>query len=88
VILVAGGVLAESWWDHVDAVARSPERTVAAREVLAPDLLAAITAALAVDPVVKTISDAKENLVHEGHARWRVGGDGEVPCAWTSAPTR
>jgi hypothetical protein len=33
--------------------------------VLAPDLLAAITAALAVDPVVKTISDAKENWVHE-----------------------
>jgi hypothetical protein len=57
--------LAESWWDHVDAVAWSPERTVAAREVLAPDLLAAITAALAVDPVVWTISDAKENWMHE-----------------------
>jgi hypothetical protein len=57
--------LAESWWDHVDAVAWSPERTVAAREVLAPDLLTAVTAALAADAVVSTISDAKKNWVHD-----------------------
>jgi hypothetical protein len=57
--------LAESWWDHVDAVTWSPERTVAVREVLAPDLLAAVTAALAANPLVRTISDAKENWVHE-----------------------
>jgi hypothetical protein len=57
--------LAESWWDHVDAVTWSPERTVAAREVLAPDLLTAVTAVLAANPLVRTISDAKENRVHE-----------------------
>ncbi len=57
--------LAESWWEHVDAVAWSPERVVAAPEVLAPDLLAAIIASLSTERVVRTIADGKENWVRD-----------------------
>lgn len=55
--------LAESWWQHVDAIAWEPGRVPAASEVLAPELLAAIIAALAADPIVRTIADGKENRV-------------------------
>jgi hypothetical protein len=57
--------LADSWWDHEDAVDWSPERVVAPAEVLEPALLAAIEAAVAVDPEVVTISDCRVNRIHE-----------------------
>ena len=57
--------LVESWWEHVDAVDWSPERIVAAPEVLAPDLLAAIMAALCTDRVVRTIADGNENWIQD-----------------------
>jgi hypothetical protein len=57
--------LAESWWAHPAAVAWSPETVVAPKEILAPELLAGITAALAEDRVVRTLADGNPNWVRE-----------------------
>src|SRR3954451_2564968 len=57
--------LGESWWRH-DAVADwSPRAVPAAAEVLDGELLLAIRAAVAVQPVVPTISDGRPNWVRE-----------------------
>lgn len=57
--------LAESWWVHDDAVDWAPGRLPAAAEVLSPELLAAIRAAVATDPVISTLSSANPNRVHD-----------------------
>ena len=57
--------LAESWWRHPDAVGWSPSRVDAPREILAPELLSAISAAVSRDRVVHTLSGGKPNSVQD-----------------------
>jgi hypothetical protein len=57
--------LAESWWDHDLAVDWSPQRVPVPAEVLDPELLRRIEAALAVDPLVVTLGDRRPNWVRE-----------------------
>jgi len=57
--------VAESWWAHDDAIDWAPGRLPAPAEVLPPELLAAIRAAVATDPVISTLSSANPNWVHD-----------------------
>jgi hypothetical protein len=57
--------LGESWWRHDAAVAWSPTAAPAAPEVLDAELLLAIRAAVAAQPVVPTISDGRPNWIRE-----------------------
>lgn len=57
--------LAESWWDHFDAVPWAPERVPAAPEVLEGELFSQLALAIARERVVLTLSDCKSNIVHE-----------------------
>ena len=57
--------LAESWWDHHDAIDWAPDRIHAAAEVLQPDLLAAIRTAVAATPEIPTLAAANSNWVHD-----------------------
>jgi hypothetical protein len=57
--------LAESWWRDDGAVDWSPERVAVQPEVLLPDLLARIEAALGTDREVLTLSDRRPNWVRD-----------------------
>ena len=57
--------LAESWWRHEDAIDWAPGRIAAAPEVLQPDLLAAIRAAVAADRVIGTLAGGNPNWVQD-----------------------
>jgi HKD family nuclease len=56
---------AEALWDHARSEAWSPQAAEAARETIAPELLAALSAAQRHDPVFLTIADRKPNRVVE-----------------------
>ena len=56
--------LVESWWAHDDSVGWEAGRIAAEAEVLAPDLLAAIHAAVAMNPLISTLGNASPNWVH------------------------
>jgi hypothetical protein len=57
--------LGESWWRHPEAVEWSPERIPTPAEILQPELLAMIVAAVTADRRVTTLSDGKPNVVYE-----------------------
>jgi len=57
--------LSESWWADRDAVDWSAGTVTAPREVLEPGLLAQIEVALAANPEVVTLTDARPNRVTE-----------------------
>ncbi len=57
--------LGESWWAHPDAVDWSAGTLAAPPEVLEMDLLTRVTAIIAADPVIVTLSDGRCNRVTE-----------------------
>jgi HKD family nuclease len=57
--------LAESWWQHDDAIDWAPGRIPAAAEVLQPDLLAAIRATVAANPIIGTLASGNPNWVKD-----------------------
>lgn len=57
--------LAESWWEHDDAIDWAPGRVFASAEVLEPDLLAAIRAVVVLQPEIRTLADGMANRVHD-----------------------
>jgi hypothetical protein len=57
--------LAESWWEHDEAVDWVPGAVSAPREVLEPALLEMIRAAVAADPEVATLGRPMPNHVRE-----------------------
>ena len=77
--------LAESWWQHDDAIDWAPGRVPAAAEVLQPDLLAAIRAAVAADPIIGTLAERQPELGAGRHAGRGVGRDDPLTSA---RPTR
>ena len=57
--------VAESWWGHEDAIDWAPGRVAVASEVLEPELLAAIRAAVARQGEIRTLGDGKPNWVRD-----------------------
>jgi hypothetical protein len=58
--------LAESWWDHLDAVAWAPDRVVAPREVLEPALFRRVRGAVEPGQLVHTLGmAARPNWIRE-----------------------
>jgi HKD family nuclease len=57
--------LAESWWDHDDAVDWVPGRVAAPAEVLEPELLALIQAVVAQRAEIRTLGDGRPNWVRD-----------------------
>lgn len=57
--------LAKSWWEHPDAVGWQAGVAPASAEVLSPELLERIRAAVAGSPVVVTVTDGRPNRVTE-----------------------
>jgi hypothetical protein len=55
--------LAESWWDHHDAVDWRADVIAAPAEVLDPDLLRLIEASIAPNTEILTLADGKPNLI-------------------------
>ena len=57
--------VAESWWEHHEALAWAPDRVRAPAEQLDPRLLDSIRALVAADPEIRTLRDGRPNWVRE-----------------------